>query len=133
VAESGRRDLRLSDEAHALLVQYGWPGNVRELGNVIERAVALAEGPVIGIEDLPEEIRDSGRSESLGEDGPAAAPLELEGGFHEAVRRAKRAVIREALQRTGGHQTRAAALLGLTQPYLARLMKNLGLRRERAP
>jgi hypothetical protein len=49
-------------------------------------------------------------------------------GYHDAVADAKRAIIREALQRTGNHQTRAAELLGLSQPYLARLMKNMGLR-----
>jgi DNA-binding NtrC family response regulator len=131
VAEAGRRDLRVSDEAHALLVSYAWPGNVRELGNVIERAVALAEGSAIGVEDLPEEIRDVGARDA----GPAAtlAPVSASDAvpFHEAVRRAKREVILGALRQTGGHQTRAAQLLGLTQPYLARLIKNLGLRGER--
>ena len=40
-----------------LLERYCWPGNVRELQNVIERAVSLAEGTVIGPEDLPDFIR----------------------------------------------------------------------------
>jgi DNA-binding NtrC family response regulator len=45
-----------------------------------------------------------------------------------SVAEAKRALIRDALRRTDGHQTPAAELLGLTQPYLARLIKNLGVR-----
>jgi DNA-binding NtrC family response regulator len=47
--------------------------------------------------------------------------------FHDGVADAKKRLIREALRRTGGHQTRAAELLGLTQPYFARLKKNLGM------
>jgi DNA-binding NtrC family response regulator len=46
------------------------------------------------------------------------------------VASAKRGILREALHAEGGHQTRAAKRLGLTQPYLARLMKNLGVRAE---
>ena len=46
----------------------------------------------------------------------------------DRLRGRARAIIREALRRTGDHQTRAAELLGLGQPYLARLMKNLGTR-----
>jgi DNA-binding NtrC family response regulator len=46
------------------------------------------------------------------------------------VAAAKRAIIRDALRAEGGHQTRAAKRLGLTQPYLARLMKNLQVRVE---
>ena len=49
-----------------LLLEYDWPGNVRELENVIERALILDEGGVIGPEDLPEKIR-------FGEQPPRAA------------------------------------------------------------
>ena len=58
---------------------------------------------------------------SSGEAGPAAS-------YHGAVAAAKRAILREALASEGGHQTRAAKRLGLTQPYLARLLKNLRMR-----
>jgi DNA-binding NtrC family response regulator len=51
-------------------------------------------------------------------------------GYHDAVAAAKRAILRDALRAEGGHQTRAAKRLGLTQPYLARLMKNLQIRQE---
>ena len=63
------------------------------------------------------------RGEEIVETAPTAVR-----GYHEAVTEAKRGIIREALEQTTGHQTKAAELLGLTQPYLARLMKNLGLR-----
>jgi DNA-binding NtrC family response regulator len=58
-----------------------------------------------------------------------ATPAQATGlGFHEAVAAAKRAILREALAAEDGHQTKAAKRLGLTQPYLARLLKNLNLR-----
>jgi DNA-binding NtrC family response regulator len=125
---AGRQGLRFSAQAKEVLAAYSWTGNVRELANVVERAVVLAIGDEMGVEALPEEI-----VESLVRATPATA-TNAEGNagpmprFHEGVADAKRSLIREALRRTGGHQTRAAELLGLTQPYLARLMKNLGVR-----
>ena len=119
-AESGRPGLRFSGPARRVLYAYGWPGNVRELANVVERAVALSLGEEVGLEALPEEIAEG---------VPGLAPTgDAPVGYHDAVADAKRTIIREAMQRTGNHQTRAAELLGLSQPYLARLMKNLGLR-----
>jgi DNA-binding NtrC family response regulator len=112
--DAGRPALRFSEATRAMLGAYAWPGNVRELANVVERAVVLAIDDEIGPEIVPDEIIESAD----------AAPR----GYHEAVLEAKRAVIRDALRQTGGHQTKAAAVLGLTQPYLARLMKNLGVR-----
>jgi DNA-binding NtrC family response regulator len=121
--DAGRQALRFSPAAREALAAYGWPGNVRELANVVERAVALCATDEIGVEDLPEELVSS-RAPSTVEPAAASAPI----AFHDAVAAAKRAIIRDALDRTGGHQTRAAAELGLTQPYLARLIKNLGVR-----
>ncbi len=116
--ESGRRSPGLDPDALRALEAYAWPGNVRELANVMERCVVLGTGDVIGPGDLPEELAlDAAR--------PGTQPA---GGFHEAVAEAKRAILREALRAEDGHQTRAARRLGLTQPYLARLLKNLKVR-----
>jgi DNA-binding NtrC family response regulator len=118
--DAGRQALRLAEATRAILAVHSWPGNVRELANVVERAVVLATDDEIGPEVLPEEIIES---------AAAAAPgSSAARGYHEGVMEAKRAIIRDALGHTGGHQTKAAELLGLTQPYLARLMKNLGVR-----
>src|SRR3954470_18812219 len=51
------RPLTLSAPAAEALVSYDWPGNVRELDRLMERAVALAEGQVIAIDDLPPTVR----------------------------------------------------------------------------
>jgi DNA-binding NtrC family response regulator len=129
VGEAARPGLTFSDRARQLLLRYDWPGNVRELSNAVERCVVLAEGDPIDVADLPEEIRDGARAFPS---SPSNAPVEevQEGqlGYHDAVIEAKRRIIAAALAETGNHQTRAAERLGLSQPYLARLMKNLGMK-----
>jgi len=137
-ASAGRGALRIDPTAMELLLRYQWPGNVREVSNVIERAVVLSQGTTILPEDLPEELRDAsggtppcdapGAPHSVGATGAASAPGELL-PFHDAVREAKCHILRQALERTGNHQTKAAHLLGLSQPYMARLVKNLGLKK----
>jgi DNA-binding NtrC family response regulator len=129
-AIAGRTELRFSDAARDVLDDYAWPGNVRELANVVERAVVLATGDELGIESLPDEIiqaRAPATVASTAQHAPNTSTSAVP-SYHDGVAAAKRALIQEALRRTGGHQTRAAELLGLTQPYLARLMKNLAVR-----
>ncbi len=92
----------ISRGALELLMQYHWPGNVRELEHVIERAVVLAEGPVIRPRDLPERI-SGGR-----------VPLpEVRVPLGTTLREIERRVIEQALAHTGGDKTAAAALLGI--------------------
>jgi DNA-binding NtrC family response regulator len=129
--EVGRPKMTISPAAWALLRSYGWPGNVRELRNVIERALVLAPGSTIEEHDLPDELRDSAAPpppSSSTSRAAASSPDTL--SFQDAVVEAKREIIHRALAKTHGHQTKAAELLGMTQPYLARLMKNLKIRRE---
>ncbi len=121
--EAGRGVPGLDEQAAALLEDYAWPGNVRELANVLERAIVLGAGESITADDLPEELHDRGPE-------PGSAGLPEGAGYRDAVAAAKRAILRGALRAENGHQTRAAKRLGLTQPYLARLMKNLGVRAD---
>ncbi len=123
--EAGRPTPRLDNGTAALLEGYAWPGNVRELANVLERAIVLGAPDVTTVDDLPEELRERGPAASS---AIASAPSGV--GYHDAVTAAKRAILREALRTEGGHQTRAAKRLGLTQPYLARLLKNLQVRSD---
>jgi DNA-binding NtrC family response regulator len=119
-AEAGRAAPRLDDGALRMVRAYEWPGNVRELANVMERCLVLGARDVVTIDDLPEELH--------GRPAAAVVPAIDDAGYHDAVAEAKRAILREALRAEGGHQTRAAKRLGLTQPYLARLLKNLQVR-----
>ncbi|HZS33317.1 MAG TPA: sigma-54 dependent transcriptional regulator, partial [Methylomirabilota bacterium] len=115
-----KRDLRgITPDALAALRRYAWPGNVRELENVIERATVLAEGPEIGVRDLPAELRDAGLADGVTREAART--------YHAAVEEFKRGLIASTLRRTGGNRTRAARLLGLQRTYLARLIRDLGL------
>lgn len=106
--------MKITPEAMDYLVEYNWPGNVRELGNVIERAVVLARTDEVTPEDLP--LQPSG---SLSIDDNSDKP------YHDAVRSYQREIIRDALQKSGGNQAKAAEALGLQRTYLARLIKKL--------
>jgi DNA-binding NtrC family response regulator len=56
---AGSRARGLSPEALSLLMAYRWPGNIRELENIMERMVILAEGEILGVEDLPARLRQN--------------------------------------------------------------------------
>jgi DNA-binding NtrC family response regulator len=117
----GKRIKEITPDAWELLQHYHWPGNVRELANFIERAVVLSTRDRITSEDLPLTVL-AGTPESPDGDTPR--------GFHEAVVAYKRQVIREALHRLGGNQSKAASALGLQRTYLARLIKELQIREK---
>jgi DNA-binding NtrC family response regulator len=101
---------KISIEAMRLLEAYPWPGNVRELENTLERTVALEAGPVINASSLPETVVLGVRTrvpdfESLPEDG-----INLEAYLETVGKR----LMREALDRCGGVQTKAAELLHMS-------------------
>jgi len=125
-AESTRTPPRLSAEVRQALLRYSWPGNVRELSNVMERCVLLA-GDTVGLCDLPEELM-AGDAAAPGPVGKVEDLFALD--YNAAVTAARRLIVAKALEQAGGHQTRAAERLGVTQPYLSRLVKQLGIRRD---
>jgi DNA-binding NtrC family response regulator len=116
---------RFTREALAALERYHWPGNVRELENAIERAVALSDGDLIDVDDLPENIARASRTESLRE-------ALRSGGidFEETVATFEQDIIREALDRCGWNQTRAAEQLGITRRLLKLKIDKHALTRE---
>ena len=106
-----------------MLAAYAWPGNVRELENVIERAVALEQTPLVLPESLPTQVRAIGGSPSKGVGSPASGATsapgslpDLKEGFDlEALgEEFYRHYIALALERSGGVQTRAAEMLGMS-------------------
>ena len=112
---------QIAPEVLALLEAYSWPGNVRELENAVERAVVIAPGNEITRECLRPEISDPRSVAAQSEDGASlAAVRELGGGinFYDQVRRFEIDLIRRALEQTGGHQSRAARLLGMNATTL---------------
>ena len=100
-----KRVAGVSPAALDVLMAYGWPGNVRELQNVVERAVALAAGPVIEVKDVPLDLMLPDMRQLV--DDPASLPL------REARERFDRQVILRVLERVRWNQSEAARLLGL--------------------
>jgi two-component system response regulator PilR (NtrC family) len=110
--EQGRATPRLSDEARRLLLAYEYPGNLRELANVVERAVTLSDGDVVGPAVLPPSVRGDG---ALGELPPVAVDLPPDGMDLQAHLDAiERRLLEQALARCGGVKTEAARVLSLT-------------------
>lgn len=115
-------------QALALLKTYSWPGNVRELQNVIERAVALADGPVVRSEHLPERLKPAGSEESPALEGVWASYKEAK---QEVVRSFERTFLLELLKRHDWHMGNAAQEAGVDRKTIERMVKRHGLREQR--
>jgi two-component system NtrC family response regulator len=102
------------DTLHAIN-RYNWPGNVRELQNRIQRAVIMADGKRIRIDDL-----------ELGPLLQDLSPVTL----REAREELDREMVQEALRRSSGKISGAAAELGMSRPTLYELMEKLGIVRQ---
>ena len=98
-----------------ILENYPFPGNVRELKNLIERAVLLAQGPLITLEDLLWE------KTSLSPSAPEKKSFSLE---IKPLREMERELIFKALEACGGNRTRAAELLGISVRTLRNKLQN---------
>jgi len=124
-AREFKKDVRaLSRGARVALDGYDWPGNVRELENIIERGVALATRPVIGLDDLPLELAMNEAAPAHGEVEPG--PLTL----REARDRFEQAYVLRALEREGWNQSRAARGLGVHRNTLLARLATWGFRRD---
>ncbi|MCR9166387.1 MAG: sigma-54-dependent transcriptional regulator [Nannocystaceae bacterium] len=113
----------VDEDAVGSLVAYDWPGNVRELENTIEHAAVMAEASTIGLQALPERVRERGSSN--------AATFAMKFPIDDlSVKRAGRALEREfilrALEQTQGNRTHAAKLLDLSHRALLYKIKDFG-------
>jgi PAS domain S-box-containing protein len=111
----------LSPDVERALIAYDWPGNVRELRNAIERAMILEESPTLTLNSLPVATM---RAEQK---SPAALTLAqvLEAGI--SLEENERMLLKSALEKTGGNQTQAANILGITRDTLRYRMKKFNL------
>ena len=122
------RDLRkplmgFSKEAEDLLQQQVFPGNVRMLKNAVERAAILCGGREIDADDLSFELFEIGP----GGDRGVEQMVQSLPGDQMSLSASERALLREALRRTGGNQVQAAALLDVSRMVLRSRMKRYGL------
>jgi DNA-binding NtrC family response regulator len=133
-ARAVRRAFRgFSPAALRRIVAHGWPGNVRELENTVERAVAVAGGDEIQVEDLPPEVALGGASSSATLAAPGAgalAALPYKDALAEARDRASRDYLVAIMKEFGGNVTRAAERAGMERESLHRLLRRYGLRSD---
>jgi DNA-binding NtrC family response regulator len=118
--ENGKPPLHMSPEALRPLMDYGWPGNVRELENVIERAVVLCNGPVVGIELIPDHIVGRGSEGKMFEHRPDASLFEI-------VEDCERRLIVNMLEKCNWNQTDAAERFHIPLSTLNQKIKRLNI------
>ncbi len=107
----------MSNEFMAALMRSRWPGNVREFQNYIERLMAVTPGRVLSPRPLPRDLEER--------------PARRTGSLADQVEVLERKLVREALERCGGNQTRAARELGIAEPGVRRRMRKFGLLGDR--
>ncbi len=118
--ENGKSVTHISPEALRPLMDYGWPGNVRELENVIERAVVLCNGPVVGIELIPDHIVGRGSEGKMFEHRPDASLFEI-------VEDCERRLIVNMLEKCNWNQTEAAERFHIPLSTLNQKIKRLNI------
>jgi two-component system, NtrC family, response regulator AtoC len=128
-----RRRIRgLAPDVTEAFRRYAWPGNVRELRNVVERAMILEDADVITTEYLPRDLVAEAAGQLSGVARVSAAPG---GNAHASVftlppgglslDELETSLVRQAIERSGGNQTRAAELLGISRDQLRYRLKKL--------
>ena len=124
----------MDDAAAEALERYGWPGNVRELQNVIERACALADGPVITVRDLPDHIlhapaRPAANAPRIpGASPPAGTDLTLKAAKDQWLQVLEVSYLRDLLARHDGNVSSAAKAAGIDRKTFHRLINKYDLR-----
>jgi two-component system response regulator HydG len=117
----GRNITAITPRAADHLLRYRWPGNVRELENAMERAVALARGRRVDLEDLPEEVRHGVPRPALGA-----------GGRVQSLADCEKEHILEVLESNAGDRRRTAEQLEIGTATLYRKLKSYGLIKGRS-
>jgi DNA-binding NtrC family response regulator len=127
-AQVRKRMRGISPAAAEAFRRYAWPGNVRELRNVIERAIILEDTDMITTAHLPRGFAEEPPREAVGSTRPdtacAGAPFRLPvGGL--SLDEVEMSLVRQAIAQSGGNQTRAAELLGISRDQLRYRLKKI--------
>jgi DNA-binding NtrC family response regulator len=119
-ADYGKPIAGLTRRSQACMAVYSWPGNVRELENVIGNACMMAEGNLIDIDDLPENLRN--RKDQTSTDETFLSLEEVQ----------KRHILR-VLDAVGGHKARAAEILGIGRATIYQMLSKMKVDEEHEP
>ena len=121
-----KKDLEgFTSEAEKRLIEYNWPGNVRELKNVVERCVVLANSELISLENVPLELGAEGALPFVERRKNPRLILPEEGISLDDV---EKDLIRQAMDRAGKNQTKAAKLLNMSYDTLRYQIKKYNLK-----
>jgi len=121
-----KKDLEgFTSEAEKRLIEYNWPGNIRELKNVVERCVVLANSKLISLENVPLELGAEGALPFVERRKNPRLILPEKGISLDDV---EKDLIRQALDRAGNNQTKAAKLLNMSYDTLRYQIKKYNLK-----
>jgi len=115
--EMGKNVKRISTAAIEVFLSHKWPGNVRELENCMERAVLMTKTDTVDCMHLPPSMQ-------FKEKEPARKDR---GKFSSIVEAQERTLIIDALEETGGNQTKAAKILGTTKRIIQYKISKMGI------
>jgi len=118
--EFNKQVTEIDEAALETLRTHPWPGNVRELRNAIERAMILGQGPTLTMQDFAFSLESGGG-------GPSGRLLDLPAGGLD-IDALERDLVHQALERSGGNQSRAAQLLGMTRDQIRYRVEKYGER-----
>lgn len=124
IADTKKEKAEFSKEALDLLMKYDYPGNVRELENIVHHSIVIAREEIITTDDLPINLKTlKGETRDI--------PIATDGNlsFTEQVENLEKRLIFDALDKTGGNQTKAAKMLGLSERNLRYRLNKWGMKK----
>jgi transcriptional regulator with PAS, ATPase and Fis domain len=122
-ARKGKRVVRIDPGALAVLEEYRWPGNVREVENLIERLIVLNEDGTIGVEELPDYVRQREVADHPANEALPASGMDLD----RYLEKIENGFICQALERARGNKTLAAGMLKLNRTTFIERLRKKGL------
>jgi transcriptional regulator with PAS, ATPase and Fis domain len=112
----GKQIREISPEAMRILEGYDYPGNIRELENLIERVIVLSKKDTIGVEDLPENVRNY-VGDSFSDE------IDFSKGFNKLVEDFEKNLIIKALEKNKFNQVQTAKMLNMNRSTLISKLK----------
>ena len=115
----------IEPEALEAMKSYAWPGNVRELENVMQRAIILAPGSTVRLQDLNLNLNPRAEEESMDryEDVVNIGDYQPSSSFEQQIQDYKVRLAISAVRENNGNKTLAARRLGISRAYLHRLIR----------